>query len=116
MTDSKKINKENEENMVRKSIERAIQDAIPATLIAFSYHVDFEGKKIRLRAHFEGVPTADDIEDMEVTETELATDFLDRYSTALTIEVVPPGGQPNLLPGVAYRRGTGPLPRHWRGR
>lgn len=92
-----------------------LQSQTPASLLAHSCGVDRDRGVIRIRAYFDVVPDEGDVEDIQGVETEICAQ-LDDWVTEIEIEVLAPGKQPSLLPGVVYRRGPGPLPPCWRDR
>jgi len=81
-----------------------VQDQLPQTLLSLSIDVDVERKRIKLRAHFEKAPSEDDIEAIQITSTEVASQYVEWYVEE-DWEVLLPGQQPNALPGgIAWRR------------
>ncbi len=87
------------------SAKRALRGQTPMGLRAYSFAVDADNKRLRLRAHFAQSPSEDDLESISIIETEIDADFLDSYEAETDIEVAPPG-QPLslLLGGTAYLR------------
>jgi hypothetical protein len=55
--------------LVCGSAKRALYGQTPATLRAYSFAIDHDNKRIRLRAHFGESPSDDDLEAISVVET-----------------------------------------------
>jgi len=85
--------------------KRALRNQTPTGLRAYSFAVDGERKRIRLRAHFAETPSEDDLEAISIVETEIDADFLDHLQGETDFEVVAPGTPLSFLSGgVAYLR------------
>ncbi len=91
------------------SARRALRGQTPASLRAYSFAVDETSKLILLRAHFAVAPSAADLADISVVDTEICADFLDRFETKTDVEVAPPATSLSLLDGgIAYLRAGEP--------
>jgi hypothetical protein len=91
--------------LVCGSAMRALRNQTPTGLRAYSFAVDGERRRIRLRAHFAETPSENDLEAVSIIETEIDADFLDHFEGETDIEVVAPGAPLSFLSGgIAYLR------------
>ncbi len=92
-------------SQIQGSAERALRDQTPACLLAYSFELAQDTALLRLKAHFEGLPSTEDLETMLVVETEVFSDFVDEFETRTEFELVMTGQEPLLLhDGVPYQR------------
>jgi hypothetical protein len=91
--------------LVAGSARGALVGETAPTLRAYSFAVDPESSRIRLRAHYTVKPDEDEIDRIQVVDTEILADFPPPFVTETDWEVVPFGTEPNFLPdGVAFMR------------
>jgi hypothetical protein len=87
------------------SAKRALRGQTPASLREYSFSYDPVSKKILLKAETERTPTEQELDDLQVAESEIHADFWDAAEVKTAIEIVPPGAALNPLPGgVIFRR------------
>lgn len=87
------------------SAKRALPGQTPASLREYSFSYDPVSKKILLKAETERTPTEQELDDLQVAESEIHADFWDAAEVKTVIEIVPPGAALNPLPeGVIFRR------------
>ena len=92
---------------VCRCAQRALSGRTPGGLRAYSFQVDPAKRTIVLRAHLDAHPSADDLEEISVVESEIMADFaIDAVETITTdIEVVPVGWALSFLSaGIAWLR------------
>lgn len=91
--------------LVCASAKRALHGQTPATLLAYSFAIDEDHKRILLRAHFGEQPSEDEMDTISIVEAEIDADFLGHFEGKTDIEVAAWGAALSLLPGgIAYRR------------
>jgi hypothetical protein len=87
------------------SAQRALRGQTPSRLVAYSVNVDPTRPVLHLKAHLSSAPTEDEVEMLQVVETEILADFEDEFEAQTEIEVVPAQSTPVLLRGgVVFRR------------
>ncbi len=83
----------------------AVRSQAPSSLLAFSFEFLAEKREVRLKAHFSGIPTAQDIAELQCVETEIVADMPDSFDVSTEFEIVMPPLEPHLLgDGVVFRR------------
>lgn len=87
------------------SAQRALRGQTPSHLVAYSFDADPTRAVLHLKAHFSSAPTQDEVEMLQVVETEILADFEDEFEARTEIDIVPARTTPVLLRGgVAFRR------------
>lgn len=103
------------EKRVLLSAMRALGGQTPTKLLAYSFCVDREHRIVKLRAHFSEPPSPEDIEDIQVADTEVGADFPDEFETSTEIKIVEQNETPELLDNLVYLRDElREPPDHWR--
>lgn len=97
------------EEEIASSAQRALSGQTPPELLAYSFAVDREQQVIHLKAHFSQPPSEDAVENIEIAETEIFSDFPDHFDAETEMEVVPAGQEPvPLSGGFVWRLGDPP--------
>ncbi len=92
-------------SLIAPAARSALEGQTPDSLLAYSFDLWEEPHTVLLKAHFEGLPSMDDIETMNSVEAEISADFPDDFLTRTELQIVMPWQKPVLLPGgVAYSR------------
>lgn len=90
---------------IHASARRALRGQTPASLREYSFSHDPASRKILLKVETARALTKEEIDDIQVAETEIHADFWDAREVETVIVVVPPGAPLNPLPGgVVFRR------------
>ena len=89
----------------------------PSSLSALSIGVDRAGRWLRIRAHFDHLPSRDDIKAIQIAGTEAIAQWaFDDWKIDEDWEIISPGQEPDALPdGIVLRRGDpDPPPVVWK--
>lgn len=87
------------------SARRALRGRRLPNLVAYSFDFDDARQRVCLKAHFSPIPSTDEIEEIQVAETEILADFGPEIRTETEIEIVQDHFRPKLLVGgVAFAK------------